>query len=128
MAVGAPANAADQPVFFMPQPSVTSGGPADQEGVPFSPTSRIVHPPRPKVSNIPCAIEYRDSEGALSNFGVIVPSRVVLTLLDQDYAAVKGFDYVVIGGTKFNYRRTETPKGLVSVGLYRVHCTSEDEG
>lgn len=126
MKVGLPPDAAEQPTFFFPREYTTTDA-TDQEGVPFSPDGRRNAPP-PRSVKVDCAIEYRDGEGKLENFGVIVPARVVLTLLDLDYVRIKGFEYVVIGGGKYYYRRTETPKGLVSVGLYKVHCVSEDEG
>lgn len=126
MQVGLPVNTADQPTFFMPQVTVAPTEPLDQEGVPFDPSYR---PTRTRTSvTAPCAIEYQDGSGKLENFGVIAPTKVVLTLLDQDYLKVKGFEYVVISGTRFFYQRTETAKGLVTVGLYKIHCLSEDEG
>jgi hypothetical protein len=125
MTVGLPPVEADQPIFYMPA-TVTATGPSDQEGVPFSPLdSRTVSPP--VTVQVPCAVEYHDGEGKLENFGVIVPARVVLTLLDEDYQQVKGFEFVGIGGIRYYYRRTENPKGLVSLAVYRVHCVSEDQ-
>lgn len=125
MTVGMPTEAADQPAFYMPV-ITTADGPTDQEGIPFSPTGKRTIPPRVPIK-VTCGIEYRDSEGRLENFGNVSPSRVVLELLDEDYAAVEGFEFVVIGGNKFFYRRTEVPLGLVSVGIFRVHCASEGE-
>lgn len=126
MQVGLPTQSVDQPTFFMPL-SMTAVEPIDQSGTPFDPGYQPIRQPR-KTVKVPCAIEYHDGEGKLENFGVIVPARVKITLLDQDYLAVKGFEYVVIGGIRYFYRRTETPLGLISVGVYTVHCVSEDEG
>jgi len=128
MTVGLPVDPEEAPVFFMPQGEVTTDDPADQEGVPFSPTGVRTVVPRPKIQGVKCSIEYVDGVGKLENFGLISPSRVILTLLDEEYAQVKGFEFVVIGGNRYWYKRTETPKGLVSVGIYRVHCQAEDEG
>lgn len=125
--VGMPPIDDDQPTFYIPvtQPSQTEA--VDEGGVPFDPS---YVPPRtpPTAVKVDCSIEYVDGSGKLENFGVISPTKVILTLLDVDYAQVKGFSYVVISGTRFWYRRTETTHGLVSVGLYKVHCASEDEG
>lgn len=127
MQVGLPVDAASQPVFYMP-PTSSSTGATDAEGVPFDPAARRTFVAPTAVRNVKCAIEYVDGEGKLENFGVIVPARVILTLLDEEYARVKGFAYVVIGGSRYFYRRTEVPRGLVSIGVFKVHCVSEDEG
>lgn len=125
MQVGLPIAGADQPTFVFKQ-TVTGTQNLDAEGVPFNPSytptkSALV------TKKVPCAIKYVDRETNLTGFGALAPTRVVLTLLDDDYAQVKGFQYVIIGGTRFFYRHTETPKGLVTVGLYEVHCEAEDE-
>lgn len=126
MTVGLPPVGRDQPTFFFTQEFLATEA-VDHEGVPFDPTYRPTLLPR--VSRkVTCSIEYVDGEGKLTGFGVVAPTKVVLLLLDVDYAQVKGFEFVAIGGIKYFYRRTETPKGLVSVGLFKVHCTSEDEG
>jgi hypothetical protein len=52
---------------------------------------------------------------------------VVLTLLDQEYARVKGFSYVIIAGDRFFYRKTEPPVGLDVVAVWTVHCEAEDD-
>jgi hypothetical protein len=127
MQVGLPVAQGDQPTFYMPISDVTPTEAVDSEGVPFDPNYRPAKTSRVTLQ-VPCAIEYKDSEGTLENFGAIVPARVTLTLLDQDYLKVKGFEFVVIGGNRYNYRRTEAPLGLVTVGVYTVHCTSDDEG
>lgn len=128
MRVGMPPVAGDQPVFFIPQSQPTPSEAVDQDGVPFDPTFVPDRVPPRKVSGVTCAVEYSDGEGKIETFGVIVPSKVKLTFLDEDYQQVVGFEYVVISGRKYLYQRTETTKGLVSVGLYVVHCTAEDEG
>lgn len=77
---------------------------------------------------MPCAVEYADATGELANFGMVAPTRVIITLLDEDYALVKGFGYVVIGGNKYLYERTEPPLGMVDVTIWRIHCRTDDEG
>jgi hypothetical protein len=128
MQVGLPPETEDQPLFVMPT-AVTGDGAhrLDSQGTPFNADYR---PARTAAvgRRVPCAIEYADSEGEVATFGLVAPSRVILTLLDQDYKQIQGFAYCVIGGNKYHYSRTETPQGLVSVGVYVVHCISDDEG
>lgn len=125
MTVGLAPDAGDQPTFFMPAVE-TSSAVLDQGGVPFSPAGQRTFAPRTSFT-VPCGVEYQDGPGKLENFGVIVPSKVILTLLDEDYDVVKGFEFVVISGTRYFYRRTEPQKGLVTLGIWKVHCVSEDQ-
>lgn len=125
MTVGLPTVLEEQPTFFFPR-TATAGSSADEDGIPFNPAStRVLGPPR--SVRVPCAIEYFDNQGKIENFGVIVPSKVELTILDTEYVLVKGFEYVVIGGSRYWYSRTAPPLGLVSVGVYIVYCTAEDQ-
>lgn len=128
MTVGLPVITEEQPTFYFPSTEVLTGDPGDQEGVPFAPTTTVVRTPTAASVQVPCAIEYQDGAGKVISIGVIQPAKVVLTFLDEDYEQVKGFQFVVIGASRFFYRRTEPPKGLVTVGLYKIHCFSEDEG
>ena len=124
MTVGLPPLEAEQPTFFFPQEASTTG-PADEDAMPFDLTQkRTLGPPR--SVRVPCAIEYHDNQGKIENFGVLVPSKVEITVLDEEYAKIKGFSYVVIGGNRFWYSRTAPPVGLVSVGVYTIYCTAED--
>lgn len=126
MQVGLPPVVEDRPTFFMPRIE-TATEDVDSEGVPYDPNYRPTYTPRVGV-RVPCAIQYVDGEGKLTGFGITMPTKVILTFLDADMAQVKGFEFVVIGGNRYFYRRTETPKGLVSIGLFKVHCAAEDEG
>lgn len=127
MTVGMPSVESDKPTFYMPRALPTATESLDSEGVPFDPDYRPAWTP-PVTKKVTCAIEYVDGQGKMTGFGITAPTKAILTLLDVDYAQVKGFEFVVIGGNRYFYRRTETPKGLVSVGLFKVHCESEDEG
>lgn len=128
MAVGMPVIAADQPTFFFAPTIVSdSSHTSDQGGTPFNPTYR---PTRSQAAGVKvaCAVDYKDSASDMGAVGAVSTSGVVLTLLDEDYEVIKGFSYVVIGGNKYTYERTEVPMGLVSVGVYTIHCLADDEG
>lgn len=127
--VGMPPNTADQATFFKRGTVTTSARPVDQEGISFNadPVHRREHPMLPGIQ-VKCAVEYMDGTGKIENFGVIVPSKIVITLLDEEHALVEGFEYVVIRGQRFFYRSTEAAAGLISVGVFKVHCYAEDEG
>lgn len=126
MTLGLPPDLADQPAFVFPG-ATTNVSPADEDDVPFDPTARPTRA-APTSVKVPCAVEYVDAAGKVENFGVIIPSKVRLTLLDEDYEQVRGFSFVMIGGDRYFYTKTETPLGLDSVGVWIVHATAEDDG
>lgn len=125
MTVGLPPLEADQPLFVFPR-QVVNTAPADQDGVPFDPDARPVAA-IPVSVRVSCAVEYDDTTGRVENMGVITPSVVKLTLLDEEYAQIRGFEYVVIAGDKYLYRLTEPPVGMDTVAVWTVHCVAEDD-
>ena len=125
MTVGMPTAESDQPTFYFADQITGDGGHAlDSRGTPFAPDYR---PTRVRAQGVrgPCSVE---GEGGDSSDEMVYPEHVVLGLLDQDYDKVKGFARVVIGGVSYHYQRTEPPRGLVTVGVYRVHCLADDQG
>lgn len=128
MAVGLPPELEDQPAFVTPAAVLDTGDERDADGVAFDWRGARARIGSDTVTQVPCAVEYVDAAGEASNFGLVAPTRVILTLLDEDYTEVEGFSYVVIGGNKYLYERTEPPVGMVDVTIWRVHCRTDDEG
>ncbi len=126
MAVGLPPIEAERPVFVFTNSTVNTA-PADAEHVPFDPAATPAVTPGRRVAGIYCAIEYQDAAGQLVNLGVITPSQIVVTLLDDEYRQVEGFDYVEIAGDRYFYRRTEPTIGLADSQIWRIHCRAEDD-
>lgn len=123
--MAAPPSSEEQATFYGPATLVYTGS-VDDDEVPFNPETTVVRQPAEGVK-VPCGIEYRDAEGQPVPFGTHTASRLVVTLLDQDYARIRGCAYVVVGGEKYLYRRTQPPTGLFDVGLYTLHFTAENE-
>lgn len=124
--MAAPDDVDAQATFFFPAPKPAGG---DSQGVPFRLDLPVVPgvPAKPPVK-VPCSIRYVDGAGQIENFGVLVASKVVVGLLDVDYAKVEGFSYMVINGNRYWYIDTEPPTGLGTVTIYNIHCRAEDEG
>ncbi len=115
-----------QPAFYWNPPTTGGAYTYDDVGVPFDPNQKPVKTPvGPEY--VDCAVEYFDAENQPTSFGLMAPSRIVVTVLDEDYVKIDGCDYVVIHGDKYNYRRTEPPTGLFDVGVYSLHFTAEGE-
>ena len=94
--------------------------------VPFDPAV-TASAPSPDPVIVDCAVEYFDAENQPTNFGLMAPSRLSITLLDEDYEQIKDATHVIAHGDRYNYRRTEPPSGLFDVGLYTMHFTAVNE-
>jgi hypothetical protein len=115
----------DQAVFHF-EPTWSAAGPLDADQVPFDPAV-VVDAVTPLPRKVDCAVEYIDAENQPTAFGLIAPSKVRITLLEADYQLVKNAKYVVIAGDRYDYRRTEPPRGLFDAGLRVMHFTAENE-
>jgi hypothetical protein len=129
MQMGAPTESEDQATFYFPTQLVYRTGESldvDAEGVPFDPAIPVTRH-IPAGIKVPCAVEYQDANGVATDFGLVTPSRAVITLLDEDFSRVEGCSYVLLGGERFVYRHTEFPTGLFDVGVYTLHFAAEDQ-
>lgn len=123
--MAAPPVAADQLRFHF-NPTTTSVAARDGDGVPFDPAAAVVVAQRPPLQR-PCLVEYVDAAEDPTAFGTVVPSKLRVTLLDEDYAYVKDADYVMIGGDRY-LRHHEPPSyGLFDVGLHTLYFAAENE-
>jgi hypothetical protein len=124
MVFGKPARESDQALFVIPAATVVDDG-EDDEGVSFDPTDRDVVAPR--ELRVDCAVEYVDATGSMETAGVITPSKVIITLLDEEYQQVKGFSHVIAGGDTYRYSKTPPPDGLGTMTIWTVICVADDE-
>lgn len=117
---------ADEQVTFLFAPQLVYNSPTDDSNVPFDPSATVVET-TPAPVRVPCAVEYFDATAQLTELGAVSPTRVEILLMDVDYEQVKDAVAVVIHGDRYNYRKTEPPSGLFSVGIYTLHFDAEDE-
>lgn len=123
MEFGEPTRTEDK-ATFVTEAASTGVEPRDQEGVPFDPT---VRPARTTTSlAVPCAVAFVNRGDTNETFGVIQSTGVVITLLDAEYQQVKGFDYVGVGGDRYNYNKTAPPVALGSLDVWTVYATAVD--
>lgn len=125
MTMGTPPAVGDQLAFCW-NPTMSSAASKDGEGVPFDPSASITRT-TPAAVTKPCAVEFVDAAEQPTPFGTVIPSKVKVILLDEDYAAVKTADYVVIAGDKY-VRSHEPPSvGLFDVGVHTIIYIAENE-
>lgn len=122
--MAAPPVSDEQATFYFPAQLVYNVG-TDAEDTPFDPTATVTRT-QPSPVKVPCALEFKGANQD-TDFGLIAPARIAITLLDEDYAKVAGFSYVVIRGEKYNFDRVDPPNGLFDVGLYTVHVSAESQ-
>jgi len=125
MKMGASPIEGERATFHFPAQLVYNGS-MDGDAVPFDPAATVVSSEPPAVQ-VDCAIEYFDAEAQPTAFGMMSPTRIAVTVLDVDYERVKECSYVVVGGDRYDYRRTEPPNGLFDVGVYTLHFLSQSE-
>ena len=126
MGFGEPTRAQDKVTFYFNVRSEHSG-PVDEDGVPFDPAERTVNLREDDAVVVDCAVEYQDRAPKAETFGVMVPARVILTLLDPDWQQVKDFAYVKAGGDLYHRSTVEPPIALGSIDVWSVICTAEGE-
>lgn len=122
--MAAPPVSDEQATFFFPAQLVYNVG-TDAEGTPFDPTATVTRT-QPDPVKVPCALDFKGATDT-TDFGILAPAKVAITLLDDDYAQVEGFTYVVIRGEKYNFESVDPPSGLFDVGLYTVHVRAETQ-
>ena len=76
---------------------------------------------------VPCAVEFAAKGSGSNAIGEFDTSRVILTLLDEDYDEVRGADQVIIGGNTYGVDFVGPPMGLFEVTVYQVYCSAVDE-
>lgn len=102
---------------------------ADPAGQPYTfntaPASTVV---RPDV-RIPVAVEFsaRPAGSTDTSLGEFDTSRVIITILDEDYEQVEGANEVLLGGNAYDVQFVGPPLGLFSVTVYQVYAEARDE-
>ena len=127
MNMGLPANVSERATFKWNVERTFNT--ADPAGNPYdwgtTPATTTTHPD----VQIPVAVEYtsRASESGANAIGQFDPSRVTLTILDEDYALVEGANEVLLGGNSYLVRYVAPPLGLFEVTVYQVFAEARDE-
>jgi len=116
---------AEIPTFVMPAPDPVTG---DDRGVPWDIDAAVSRPARQEIQVL-CALEYQPQVTATQgDLADRQPARITITILDEEYEQIKGFDYLKIGGRKFTYKSTYPSLGLGTVVVWQIRCESVDVG
>ena len=126
MGFGEPTRPEDKVTFYFNARSEATG-PVDEDGIPFDPGDRTVNLREHDTKTVDCTVEYQDRAPKAETFGVMVPARVILTLLDPDWQQVKDFAYVKAGGDIYHRSTVMPPVALGSIDIWSVICVAEGE-
>lgn len=117
---------ASEAILFHFTETVAFTGPADGDEVPFDPTETIVRTSLAPVS-VPCDVEFIQSTEVPTAFGVVVPSKLRVTLLDVDWAIVKDATFATVGTERYLRDFEQPSSGLFDVGLHTITFIAENE-
>jgi hypothetical protein len=117
---------ADNRITFYFENTVTYGGAADSDKVPFDWTQSATVTASDPV-NVPCDIEFVGAPDEPTAFGSVVASKIKVLLLDEDYDQVKDATYVILNGDRYKRDYEQPSFGLFTVGLHTIVFTAEDE-
>ena len=123
MNMAAPLALGDRATFyFAPVTSPVTAA----DGVPFNPATTPSRTTKTAVS-VACVAEQASSSEEFTRFGPMTTSKIRVTLLEDQYQAVKGCAFVVVAGDKFDYVSTEAPAGLFDAQVWTLwFITSQD--
>lgn len=124
MQMAAPTDASRQATFIFPATTV-SDAPTDSSGVPFAPGVTVART-APDPVKVPVGIEFQRGIGAFTSVGSMEADRVIVTLLDLDYAKVVGFEYMTWAGRKWKLRKELLESALGPVGVHQIECEAMD--
>lgn len=125
MAMGLPNAVAMRPTFYFPNDDTFAQ--ASMSGKPWDWTAAVVEndPDRAPVQ-VPCAIEVDGTAVNLNAIGNFNPQRAVLTILDVDYAKVRGFSEVKMKGAVYRYSKLIDVIGLYDMDTYLIEVVARD--
>lgn len=98
----------------------------DRDGQPLDPTIDVVEGPDTEVRR-DCAIEVTRADADELPVGAFRPTKVVVTLLDDDYHAVKAARRLLYNGDEYIFGYEPESQGLFEVGVYTLIFYALDE-
>lgn len=91
----------------------------DRDGRPFDPEIEVVRPEDEEIS-VDCAIEVQRADAEELPVGTFRPTKLVVTLLDEQYELVSDCREMVYNGDRYVYGYEPESNGLFDVGVYTI--------
>jgi hypothetical protein len=102
---------------------------ADPAGNPYDLTSAPTTTTTHADVQVPVAVEFsaRPAGSMDTVMGEFDTSRVIITVLDEDYEQIVGADLVIMGGNTYDIQFVGPPIGLFEVTVYQLYALARDE-
>lgn len=126
MGIGAPSNPDDQ-ITFRWTPSKTAMGPADPAGIPYDLHSRAASTSSLPDVKVPAGARLTASAPVDTQIGEFDPTKLVLTVLDEDYAQIQGADKVLYCGNTYDIEFAYA-EGLFDMTSWTIICRTPTPG
>jgi len=127
MGMGTPNDPAMRATFHLPDPGVHADADADEQGEPWDFSDPLPSTPAaPATVQVPVAIA--SATGTVlagTSLGAFNPDQHLLVLLDEDWDEVSDFDWVSIGGDRYDRVKVES-RGLFDVDVWFVKVSAGD--
>jgi hypothetical protein len=117
---------ADQQIMFHFTDVVHFVGPSDGDAVPFNPAEAITRTTHAPVT-APCDVEFVQTSDVSTAFGVVIPTKLQVTLLDEDYETIKDATFATIGGERYIRDYERPSSALFDVALHIITFVAENE-
>lgn len=98
----------------------------DRDGKPLDPEIEVVKEADQLIS-VDCAIEVERADAEELPVGNFRPTKVIATLLDQQYALVKDCRELIYNGDRYLFGYEPESNGLFDVGVYTMIFYAVDE-
>jgi hypothetical protein len=116
----------DNQLMFHFSTAITFLGHSDGDKVPFDPNSSVTRVVKDPVK-VPCDVQFITASDVPTSFGLVVPAKLKVTLLDEDFALVENAVYVTMNGDRYNRLIVPPSYGLFDVGLHEMVFQAENE-
>lgn len=137
MRMGSPTRPEDRATFHFRKKRVyPPGTKLDQEGKPLNPSIRATYEGPEDLMLKEVAVEHQDASPDELPVGTRIPTRVVLTMLDEEYNLIKeraaegdeefAID-VSLGGDRYRIGYRRPPMALFDAGVRQVVCYAIEE-
>jgi hypothetical protein len=125
MQMGLPSATSDRPTFrWVTTHTYAPGDPVNQ---PYNwgqgPVTTTAH----ADVQVNCVVQFAERSPEGSAMGSFDASKAIITILDNDYALVKGANQVLLGGRTFDIVVVGPPEGLFNVTIYSLYCIARDQ-
>ena len=125
MTMGLPEPVDLRPTFHFPKVT-TSVAPADPGGLPWDHAAPVVEPSPVASKQVVCLVEPEGGGTGYTNVGKFTARRATLSFFEDEWADIDGWEWVSIGGNRYDRGPTLEPLGLFEVTLYRVDVVAAD--